>query len=272
MFRFGLLRQVLRDLVLAVSAARDKEENRGGGKMLIPWNVAPKRDVSPQLLVRHASDELGRFFLALALAFNDLKGLVLLDQYLSAVGRPDPTDWTSHAGQWRGVAVQMHRWIGGVIHEVMVLIKNNRRTVRGKEMQALVSQLGSDSSGAWTELVDAALDTSGNASQLLLRIRNSAAFHYDAKSLVQGFMKQFIADAASAPTEANRAPQYSIGVDMDGTRFFYADAAVQQTMMALGLQHGAPEADRHLVELASKLNDALVPLIVAFIQSRSQGA
>jgi len=38
----------------------------------------------------------------------------------------------------------------------------------------------------------------------------------------------------------------------------------------LGLQFGAPETDRELVLLADRVNTALVPLIGAFIFSRTQ--
>lgn len=266
MNRFHRLRRALSAFVLGPSATTN--DAMTSERMLRAWNMAPKSEVPAHFLLRNASDDLGRLFLGLALAFNDLKGMALLDQYLLAMRRPEPSDWSARAGQWRGVAVQLHRWIGGVIHEVMVLIQKNRDLISGKVVQWLVVQLGTESRQAWNELVEAALDTSGKASQLLLRIRNSAAFHYDAKSLAQGFLKQFQSDAKSDPTEANRAPQYSIGQDMDGTRFFYADAAAQQTLMTLGLQHDAPETDRHVIELAGKVNEALVPLIHAFIESR----
>lgn len=103
---------------------------------------------------------------------------------------------------------------------------------------------------------------------MLLRIRNSAAFHYDSKSLRNGFKKQFLLDATEKPSEANRVPQCSVGPDMDGTRFYYADAAAQQVMFAAGILFGAPETDRAVVELAGDVNDVVAPLIAAFIQGR----
>ena len=103
---------------------------------------------------------------------------------------------------------------------------------------------------------------------MLLRIRNSAAFHYDAKTLRAGFKKQFLDDARVQPTEANRAPQFSVGPDMDGTRFYYADAAAQQAISTIGLLFGAPETDRAVIELAAGFNEAVAPLIAAFIRQR----
>src|SRR5262245_15231819 len=218
------------------------------------WELAPKVEVPAIKLVHHESDQMGRFMVALSLAFNDLKGMVLFEQYLLSIGRPGPDDWSANAGQWRGAAGQIHRWIAGILYEVMKLIAKNKMLLRSKELLGLVATLPDDTQQAWNDLTTAALDTSGKMSSLLLRIRNSAAFHYDQKSLGDGFKKQFIVDAAAKSTEANRSAQYSYGPDMDGTRFYYADAAAQQTLMKLGLQFGAPETDRTLVELGGSLN------------------
>lgn len=150
----------------------------------------------------------------------------------------------------------------------MVVIQKNRHLIKAEGMQKLLVTLTSETKQTWSELVKAALDTTGQTSSMLMRIRNNAAFHYGPKDLGEGFTKQFKTDAAVKPHVANLTAQYSYGPDMDGTRFYFADAAAQQKMMMLGLQFGAPEADRTIVELADKVNSALVPMIGAFIESR----
>ncbi len=236
---------------------------------LRPWELSEKVDVDPRTLVHHDSDQLGKVFLAFALAFNDMKGMLLFEQYLIAMGRPAKTDWSANAGQWRGAMTQIHRWLAGVLHEVMVVIKKNEAVVLGTEFRQLLATLGSENRRAWDDFFLAARDTSGNTAQLLNRIRNNASFHYGPKDLGEGFKKHFVIDAKDTPGPANQTAQYCYGPDMDGTRFFYADAAAQQKMMMLGLQFGAPEADRELVLLADRVNNALVPLIHAFIFSRT---
>lgn len=239
---------------------------------LQPWHLSEKFDVDPRALVQHDSDQLGKVFLAFALAFNDMKGMVLFEQYLIAMGRPATTDWSAHAGQWRGAMSQMHRWLAGVLHEVIVVIQKNESLVKGAEFERLVGMLSSKSRAEWVALRDAALNTSGDTAQLLNRIRNNASFHYGPKDLGEGFKKQFVIDANATPGPANQTAQYCYGPDMDGTRFFYADAAAQQRMMMLGLQFGAPETDHELVLQADRVNTALVPLIRAFIFSRTQAS
>lgn len=237
---------------------------------LKPWELSEKIDADPRALVQHDSDQLGKLFLALAVAYNDLKGLVLFDIYLQAMGRPESGDWSTTAGQWRGAVTQVHRWIAGVLHELMVAIQNNRNVVRGDEFKRLVTIVDAAGRESCKEFIDAALNTSSKTASMLQRIRNNAAFHYGLKDLNEGYRKHFVIDAKDNPTPANQTAQYCYGPDMDGTRFFYADAAVQQRMMMLGLQFGAPEADRALVKLAESVNQWLVLLIGAFIYARTR--
>ncbi len=237
-----------------------------------PWELSPKREIDTGLILQHDADQLGRFFVALSLAYNDLKGMVLFERYLLAKGRPAANDWSPYAGQWRGTHVQIHRFVAGILHEVMVLIAKNEIVVESADMRKIVAQLGPKARAAWQSLVDSALGTNGDTSKLLLRIRNNAGFHYDAKALGEGYQRQFRINAAAAPTEGNLKAQYSYGPDMDGTRFFYADAAAQQLMMMIGVQYGGTKADDEVVALAKEMNDAIAPLIESFLSCRSNTA
>jgi hypothetical protein len=185
------------------------------------------------------------------------------------MGRPGPDDWSEDAGQWRGVAVQIHRWIAGVLHEVMVVIQKNRHVLKTSEAQSVIDSLTARNRTIWEQLVVTALDKTGKTATLLERVRDNAAFHYGPKDLGLGYRKQFEVDAKERPHVANLTAQFSFGKDMDATRFFFADAAAQQRMSMLGLQFGAPETDRRIVELAGEVNDAIVPLVLAFIHARS---
>ncbi len=105
-----------------------------------------------------------------------------------------------------------------------------------------------------------------NMTQLLHRIRNWTAFHYGASNLADGFAELFGRIATTNQTEAKRAPQYSLGVDMDGTRFYYTDAAAQQVMANQLAAAGATLDDVFAIGL--KVNLAIAALLRAFIQSR----
>lgn len=69
------------------------------------WELAAKQELPATSLVRDQHDHVGAFFLALALAFNDLKGLIMFELYLNSMGKPDTGDYSPHAGQWGGVMV-----------------------------------------------------------------------------------------------------------------------------------------------------------------------
>jgi hypothetical protein len=120
------------------------------------WELAEKIEVPAQLLVRNASDQFGRVFLAFALAFNDLKGVVLLEKYVLAFERPVPGETTPYAGQWYGLKTQVHRTVASIVHEVMEVIRANARLLDGREMEGLVTSLKSSQQAAWRELSSAA--------------------------------------------------------------------------------------------------------------------
>lgn len=149
------------------------------------WRIAPKRAVAANALIKDKNDLIGRFFLGMSLAFNDLKGLVMFEQYLKAMGRPTVADFSPHFGQWHGVNVQIQRWIVGVLHEIMNVIdaKQYRSVVDGLELKQLVASIEERNRKAWNTLVAVARAPSNRPGMaaVLLRIRNDAAFHYDYK-------------------------------------------------------------------------------------------
>lgn len=234
------------------------------------WQLAAKREAVPNTIVRNRNDLIGHFFLALSLAFNDLKGLIMFEQYLAAMGRPPPGDFSPHAGQWYGTTVQTQRWIAGVLHEIMNVITNQRyRTVlAGTELRTLLEQVGPENQAAWRNLVTIARTpmNQGNMTTLLHRIRNWTGFHYAGMNLADGFTDFFGRVATQTPTEGNRSAQYSLGVDMDGTRFYYADAAAQQVMNQQLAAAG--QTIEEVFDVAKQVNMAVAALLRAFIDSR----
>lgn len=259
MERFGGWRQAWRDLECAT--------------ITVPaWRLAPKIEVPAKVLLRDENDHLGRFFLGLAAVFNDIKGLVLFEQYLLAMDRPARGEWSARAGQWRGLHIQIHRWLAGVLYELMEYVahKRNKGAVNDPTFRGLVASLPDERQRAWKELEASSTEETRDARGLYACIRDYASFHYGPTHLVDGFVKQFENEASdpAKATEANRSAQYSYGDTMRETRFYYADAALQQILKIEGVRRGDDEIDRTIVLKASSVNDCLGPLILAFINSR----
>jgi hypothetical protein len=236
------------------------------------WELAPKQAVSADKLVRDHNDTIGRFFLNLALAFNDLKGLVMFEQYLIAMGRPAVADFGPHFGQWHGTNTQIHRWIAAVLHEVMNTIGASqfKSVLSGKELRGLVAALPPAQRTSWDTLVTVAtapLNKPGMTS-LLMRIRNEAGFHYGYKGieLAKSYRALYCDEAKKNPNGANEAAQYSVANDMDGTRFYFADGAAQHLMQSRLASNSATIEE--IFNLANDVNVALANLIGRFIESR----
>ena len=98
---------------------------------------------------------------------------------------------------------------------------------------------------------------------MLAGLRNSSSFHYNGNRLRNSFQEYFEGNQ----TAASRAAYYSAGVDMDGTRFYFADAAAQTDYKNAG-KHRGRETDKEIVKLAKDINDAFAMLISAFLKSR----
>jgi hypothetical protein len=253
----------------------DQENVMPNAKPVPPqeWELSALLQSPATKLVAGKQDTLGQFFLSLAVAFNDLKGLIMFQQYLTAMRRP-PNDSppSPHVGQWHGTAAQLERYIIGVLHETMnvIAVKRFADLRNGAEMKAIVSSIGTKNRAAWDTLVAVATEapTHSKWSPLLRSIRNAASFHYNHKSneFIEAYLSWF--DPAKAANEAKRAAaMYSLGVDMDGTRFYYADAAAQQAMAKLLADQGATVDD--VSKLALAMNNALAAMLRRFILNRT---
>jgi len=236
------------------------------------WELAAKSSVPSDTLVRHRHDLTGRFFLGLALGFNDLKGLTLFEQYLEAMGRPSAGDYSPYFGQWHGTNVQIHRWIVGVLHELMLVIdaKQYKPVLKSVELARFVAAIDPKHQEAWKLLVSVASAPVKQAGlpAVLHRIRNDAAFHYNynGTSLGEAYIDLFGSVAASNPNGANAGAQFSYGGTLPAVRFYFADGAAQHVMTKLLLANQATIDD--IFEFAKKAMLSIAELLRVFIQSR----
>lgn len=223
----------------------------------------------PKLFLRDGSDAWGKLFLSFALAYNDLKflatGLWWLDER-----KPDLSVVNEISGEYRGIALQGHRFMAGVLHELMALIDTNRSLVKSAAFGSFTQSLGPSARQAWDALVDVALGRNVGATKLkrtLARLRNKVAFHYsDPEELALGFERHF---ARGAEGEPYGKAWWSPGESMERSRFHFADGAAEGAI-ARGSGEPVPEWEKRAGAIAQHVNIALRHIVAAFIAARKR--
>jgi hypothetical protein len=111
-------------------------------------------------------------------------------------------------------------------------------------------------------MIDPNKDTSSIISKIT-RVRSNVSFHFDhsKKELRKGFIRSFYGQSKEI-IQHNKA-YFSLGIDMKNTRFFYADAAVEDYVKSL-----LDESDMKVVmKTIDTMNLTLQSLITAYIMS-----
>ena len=191
-----------------------------------------------------SSAEIGEFFLALAVVYNDLKGIFFFSNFLKENFRkPESGEQTYHAGEIGGLSVQIDKIIIGVTKEFLKLIKESKDVVGTSEFEMILEPLSSILKQRWKHIVQLALGKNSKKDKttdsekflkVLEKIRGNVGFHYhqSGKILRRAFVKRFIETEKKA-TFRNQNAFYSISEGMQQTRFFYADAAVEEYMRSV---------------------------------------
>lgn len=163
------------------------------------------------------------FVLALALAFNDLKDIfyahIVLQDYKQN-GTPPPR--TRAFGLYGGMNMHLLRLIMGTLHELLKLIQKKESIIQHAAFRETVRLLPPKCRDAWNDVVNVASNRETNTAigKVLVRVRNHVAFHYDPERIQSGYKRHFL----SSEKEDARA-YISRGDSMQGTRFYFADAA-----------------------------------------------
>jgi hypothetical protein len=237
--------------------------------------------IDPKLLVTEGeSSQVESFFLSLGVVFNDLKGLILFDAILTdsyekiAIG-----EVTAHSGNYAGTRVQIQKLIASTINEFFKLLEGQYGILANSEFKEILNRLAKSDKKLWEEMFSAAHGERPSASGLLktiLYIRNNVAFHYDqsGKALTRAYISKFFGKADDATKEF---AYYSIGDNMEETRFYFSDAAVEEALY-LGAGKvfkeksvGDPSFERYQAqanETVKKMNIAIASLIKKYIQFR----
>lgn len=215
-----------------------------------------------------ASDErdaidVADFMLALALAFNDFKDLLLGHWLLLGQEPVDVTTPTPELGAFGGMHLHMYRLMLGFLHELLVLLKENLYVRSIPAFTKVEKQLSSKARNAWKKLVAAveADKSTDNDVRFLLLARNKVAFHYDRKVIGRSFRRAF-------PAGGSANPYVSRGASVSSSRFYFADAAAQAYLREV---FGRPDVEHYLLQRQDffvSVGQALHALVTTFVVSR----
>ena len=185
-----------------------------------------------RLINKDKDDSLANFFLVLSLIYNDLKDIIffhkmLQDQYVI----PSSDKATFHNGEYSGVVIHVNKLLASHMHEFFIFLKKNEETLDSPEFISVLNSMDNKSvTGAWNEIVNIAMERevmNNRFTNDLVQIRNNVAFHYSqsGKELVKAFRSYFFNSEKMA---GNDQAYYALGQNMASSRFFYADATVQE--------------------------------------------
>jgi hypothetical protein len=202
------------------------------------------------------------FVLALALAYNDIRDVILLRGLLREVQPPDLSVRDQAVGLWSGFLTSLLRTEFATVHELLNLIAQNRQVVAEPIFVKLERQLPKAGRESWSALKDAAFSkpAADPLTKALLLIRNKVGFHYDTKEIRRGFVRAF------GPASAER-PLLSRGANMISTRFYFADSAVQE-YIAYAVDQPLKDFIVEQAEMLRRINRALHQVVTCFVTLR----
>lgn len=190
--------------------------------------------INPKFLVNEEGyDRSEYFFIALAVVFNDLKGLILFDTLLrEEYERSKKDEITSHAGNYGGVAIHIQKLIASTINEFFVFLKKNSDVFSMYEFREAYGRLSTSEKESWDALVAGAhgrLLPVRDFLKSIVQIRSNIGFHFDhsGKILRSAYISRFFGKTNDASTQW---AYYSIGDSIALTRFYFADAAMEEAL------------------------------------------
>lgn len=235
------------------------------------WHLEPYR-----IIKENDNDELANFFLVLAVIYNDLKGITLfekliIDNYEQVL----PTDEPSvHVGNFGGIFVQTRKIFISCLREFFEFLKENKKVLSEAEFKDILSKTNKDIEKRWNHLVDIALNNKSednfDFTEYLIKVRNNVASHYyqSGKELRKSFCNYFY---RKKKINRNELAYYSAGENMEETRFFYADATVEEYLRsATGDIDGGFDI-KYATEIGAIIGDinwTILKLLRAYLRNR----
>ncbi len=238
------------------------------------FNEGELRHIEPDRLIKEDTDsDLDNFFLVLAVIFNDLKGIVLFEKLVTDNYRKVPFEEISvHAGNYGGVFTQTYKILVANIQEFLKFLNEKKDILNTSEFKNILGKTNKDIQARWEDIVNVAFNKTVQNSEFtnyLVRVRNNVAFHYyqSDKNLKKAFCNIFHKKEKNI---RNSLAYYSIGENMESTRFFYADATIEEY-----LRSGVSDVDNFDMKYKEKvskmifdMNFAISRLLKEYLRNR----
>ena len=234
--------------------------------------------IDPKFLVSNSKeDKVEDFFITLGLVFNDLKGFMLFIKLLEDnYEKPDNDAATVHAGNFGGILVQIDRFVISSIFEFFKFLEENKDLFSRSEFGEILDKLSKENKNLWQGLFAASRgDLSGLSDffKTLLRVRNNIGYHYyeAGKNLRRGYRSFFSRNKNSRNEEAF----YSIGENVEKTRFYFSDAAAAEFIQLAAGKKDSEEENELLKKFRTQLgytinvlNLAIANILDKYIKSK----
>ena len=178
-------------------------------------------------------DEVENLFLTLGIIFNDLVGLIYFEKLLiETYEKPKIEEVTGHAGTYAGIIIQINKLFAGTVNEFFALLKEKNDLFNAGEFKEILGLLSKKDQRLWHSLIAAAHRDFIDVEDLLkaiVQIRHNLAFHFDnsSKILRKGYISYFF---GKTKDKRNERAFYSLGDTIETTRFYFSDAAAEETI------------------------------------------
>jgi hypothetical protein len=223
--------------------------------------------------VFNSSDrKVDAFVLMLAHVYNEIKVPYWIARLMKTAKEADGVPLLSgYRGQISGFEEWVNRQVSSVSHELLKLLDKERDLLESDILKKCVSLMGPAARRSWRNLVAASRgdDTAMNpVKAYLVRIRNNVGFHYyQPKSLLAGYDDHFFR-RQDIPTAIRDLAYASIDNNMEGTRFFFADAAAQSYTRHLEDPDGTLYNETN--EVIHEMNVALFSMVQVYLLVRTK--
>lgn len=232
--------------------------------------------IDPNLIINQTKkDEIEDFFLVLGVVFNDLRDMILFQVLLNKIYEKPTTEVNVHNGTYGGVVTYMNKFAAAFINEFLIFLEHNKAVFSSSQFELILRSLPKKKRDVWNDLIDIALSKTPRSStftKVLLQIRANITFHfYDAKKVLRkSFIDRFFKQGKAGH---NDYACFSIGSNMESTRFYYCDAAVQEYFNTKGQEvetQNLINFNIQLKEVIEDMNETIIALMTQFIDSRKK--
>jgi hypothetical protein len=236
------------------------ERAKSLGPLLAVNSVALRGD-------REVPQELCNAILALALAFNDFRDLLIWSDDILKEAPDTARRLNRFFGEHGGVMTHLFRLLLASLYQLGEVIRANGKHFHNRFFQERVlGQLDKSVQGKWMELSDLA---HGKAPQrpigdLMEFVRHTAVYHYDSAELWNGFDRRF-PTGSTVPAEQ---AVVSSGETALGERFYFADAAAYDLISEQSGVQGLPALGPKVTDLLTTVTVTLANVVEGFLEAR----